>query len=95
MVDNPVEGIITAIVLDEGRPIFLVEEQPDESDEGQKIFFDLSEETEIFIHLASDLLVPGTIADLTVGTRVRAWKGSIVTLSYPGGTTAPRIEVIR
>jgi hypothetical protein len=94
---NPVDGIITAIVIDDfdGSPVFLVEERPNEPDKGQKILFNLSEQTEIFIELPSGLLVPGTIADLAVGARVRAWKGPIVTLSYPGGTTAPRIEVIR
>jgi hypothetical protein len=94
---NPVDGIITAIVIDDfdGSPVFLVEEQPNEPDEGQKMFFKLSQDTEIFISLRSGLLVAGTVADLAVGTRVRAWKGPIVTLSYPGGTTAPRIEVIR
>ena len=95
--DDPLDGMITAIVVDDfdGSSVFLVEEQPDESDEGQKIFFHLSEHTEISISLRSGLSVPGTVADLTVGARVRAWKGPIVTLSYPGGTTAPRIEVIR
>jgi hypothetical protein len=94
---DPVAGIITAIVIDEpdAVPVFLVEEQPNEPDRGQKMFFSLSQQTEILIELRSGLLVPGTVADLAVGTRVRAWKGPIVTLSYPGGTTAPRIEVIR
>lgn len=94
---DPVNGIITAIVIDDfdASPVFLVEEKPNEPDEGQKMFFSLSQQTEIVIELRSGLLVPGTIEDLAVGTRVRAWKGPIVTLSYPGGTTAPRIEVVR
>lgn len=94
---DPVDGIITAIVINDfdGSPVFLVEEQPNEPDEGQKMFFHLSEEAEILIYLPSDLIVPGTVSDLTVGTRVRAWKGTIVTLSYPGATTTSRIEVVR
>lgn len=94
---NPVDGIITAIVIDDfdGSPVFLVEEQPNEPDQGQKYFFNLSQDTEIFISLRSGLLEAGTVADLAVGTRVRAWKGPIVFLSYPAGTTTPRIEVIR
>ena len=93
--DDPVDGIITAIVIDEGNPVFLVEEKPSESNEGQKLFFHIAAETEILIRLRSGLSVPGVIEDLTLGTRVRAWKGEIVTLSYPGATTAPRIEIVR
>lgn len=95
--DDPVDGMITAIVIDDfdGDPIFLVEEQPDKADEGQKMLFHLSEETEIVVILPSGPEVLGGVADLVVGTRVRAWKGPIITDSYPGGTTAPRIEVIR
>lgn len=95
--DNPVTGIITATIVDphDGTLVFLVEENPEEPDEGQKIFFNISAETEIVVRLRSDLLVPGSIADLAIGRTVRAWKGPIVTLSYPGGTWAPRIEVIR
>jgi hypothetical protein len=96
-VDNPVSGTITAIVVDpyDGNPSFLVEELPEESDQGQKIFFHVSAETEIAIRLRSDLLVPGSITDLVIGASVRAWKGPVETLSYPGGTWAPRMEVIR
>lgn len=95
--DNPVTGIVTAIAAGptHGTPVFLVEERPDEPDDGQKVFFHVSDQTEILIRLEADLLVPGSTADLSIGTTVRAWKGPIETSSYPSGTWAPRIEVIR
>lgn len=92
-----VTGFITRLAIEphDGHPVVLVEEKPGRAEVGQKLFFHLSTETEIFVRLGGDELARGSAADLTVGRLVRAYKGPIITDSYPGATSAPRIDILR
>jgi hypothetical protein len=71
----------------------LVEEQPGQENAGSKIWFSLSDATEIVVQ-DGDQQRPASKDDLAVGQQVEVWASGPILESYPGQGGAARIVII-
>lgn len=91
-----IKGEITQI--EEGHSSVLVEENPEITEPakpgGQKIWFGLTEETEVFIRQEGNSLNNFETGSFKIGFMVEVWATGAIEQSYPAKGIAKRIVII-
>jgi len=93
-----IDGMITSIIMDtEDGSIkeMLIEENPGKMNTGKKVYFSLTEVTDILLQKEDGSLKPFTREDLKEKIRVRGWSSGFIMDSYPAQGEAKRIVVIK